>query len=244
MRNNFRILLLEAPYSYGIDRMVVKSYFPLGLGYLASYLRENGFEIKIFQAQKDKSFYSEVIQQIKEFNPHLVGVSAMTPTYPEALNICELTKTYSKAKTVLGGSHISAVKSEVFKDSENVNFLAIGEGELTLLELVRRLAGRGKLEDVNGLIWKDSYGNIVENKPRELIEDVNKLPFPARDLIDLSRYGVHSYINFRERAATMISSRGCPFSCSFCSSFLTMGRKYRIRTAKNILAEIEELITK
>lgn len=245
MKEKFRILLVEAPYSYGSDKIAVEPYFPLGIGYLASYVRQKEYDVRIFQAKRSKAFYAEFIEEIKKFDPHLVGISAMTPAYPEALRICKLTKMYTKAKTTLGGCHISALNSKVFRDTDHVDFLVIGEGELTFSELASAVRkGSSSFSDIDGLIWKGSSGDIIANSLRKFIEDIDTLPFPARDLVDIFRYGGHSYISFGKRVATMISSRGCPFSCSFCSSFLTMGRKYRLRSSENVLAEVDELTSR
>jgi radical SAM superfamily enzyme YgiQ (UPF0313 family) len=85
---------------------------------------------------------------------------------------------------------------------------------------------------------------VHQNKNRQFINDLDSLPFPARDLVDLSKFRLHSYIDFGKRSTTMITSRGCPFNCNFCSSHLAMGYRYRLRSAENVLAEIDEITNK
>ena len=91
-------------------------------------------------------------------------------------------------------------------------------------------------------MYRTAKGTVKTNPPRDLIKDVDSLPFPARDLVDMSRLGTHKYIDVGRVSATMISSRGCPFKCAFCSSHITMGKIYRFRSAQNVLAEIDELV--
>lgn len=240
---NIKVLLLEAPYSYsGGGSKLVKKYFPLGIGYLASYLRQSGHQVKIFESSSDSFSFNDLDRQIKLLKPNLLGIGVMTPSYPRAVEICNQVKSKHNIKTVFGGHHVSAVKEEVLKQSQDVDFAVIGEGEQTLLELVNQLdSTQPKFSKVDGLVWRDG-NKIVNNPPRELIQDIDVLPFPARDMVDISKYGLHSYIDFGKKSVSMITSRGCPYKCIFCSSWLSMGRKYRYRSAENIMTEIRELV--
>lgn len=240
---NRKILFIEAPYSYGAGKIVVGKYFPLGIGYLASYMRQNGYEARILQPDKDESFDADMARAMGEFEPGLMCVSVMTPSYPRAVSICEQLKENYACATVMGGHHVSAVGAEVLEQSPATNFAVVGEGEQTLLELAREAASpKPDYSRIDGLVWRDASGGVTANKSRELIKDLDALPFPARDLVDMSRFKVHSYIDFGKRTATMITSRGCPYKCMFCSSFLTMGAKYRYRSVENIVTEIKEIV--
>ncbi|MDD5773384.1 MAG: radical SAM protein [bacterium] len=241
----FRILLIEAPYAYKKGSIVVGNYFPLGIGYLAAFLRQKGYPVKIFQPADNKRFDQELMESLRNYNPDLVGISVMTSTYPKAINICGIIKKNSNARTIMGGHHISAVKKEVLEQSPDTDFAVVGEGELTMLDLINELIKSSPdLKSVKGLLWRDDKGNIQENEKQTLIKDLDKLPFPARDLVDISRFRLHSYIDFGKKSATMITSRGCPFKCLFCSSHLTMGSEYRFRSVENVLAEITEITNK
>lgn len=240
MKNN-KILLIESPYSYGKDSIVVGKYFPLGIGYLAAFLRGNGNEVRIFQPRDDAKYHDECIALLREFQPRAVGISVMTSSYPNAVELCGLVKRNSDAATILGGHHVSAVGRQVMAQSPDTDFAVIGEGEETLTELMRKFGeANPDLSQTNGLIWRDA-GEIRENAPRGLIGDLDSLPFPARDLVDISQFRIHSYIDFGKKSTTMITSRGCPFKCMFCSSWLTMGAKYRYRSAENVLDEVREI---
>lgn len=238
-----RVLLLEAPYSYDTADILVGTYFPLGIGYLAAYLRKFGHQVRIFQPPEGEPFDAALQKELDGFDPAVVGISVMTPSYPEAVRLCDLIKTRPTRVTVLGGHHVSAVGEEVLCQSPNTDFVVIGEGEQTLLELVGALAqGRRDFSAVAGLGWRDGTGAVRVNSPRAFIEDIDSLPPPARDLVDMDRFRLHSYIDFGKKSATMITSRGCPFKCIFCSSGLTMGSRYRWRSAENVLAEVTELV--
>lgn len=239
-----RVLLIESPYSYGKDHVLVGKYFPLGIGYLAAYLRSHDHTVKIFQPTTDANYYAELFSLIKDFGPNIVGISVMTPTYFNAHIICKTIKErFNDCWTVLGGHHVSAVGVDVMEESSTADFAVIGEGELTLLELVRELeTAKPKFEKIDGLIWRNKEGDVVINRPRQLIEDIDNLPFPDRSMVDISKYRLHSYIDFGKKSATMITSRGCPFKCMFCSSWLTMGDHYRYRSVDNVMSEIKEIV--
>ena len=242
---NKRILFVEAPYSYaGAGKQVVGKYFPLGIGYLASYIRQFGYSVKIFQPSSENSFSQELSDIIASFDPSLVGISVMTPSYPRAVEICDMIKEIDASIfTVLGGHHVSAVGKDVLVQSPNTNFAVVGEGELTFHELVQSIeSDNSNHEKINGLVWRDSKGVIHVNNSRELIKDIDSLPLPARDLVEMDQYRLHSYIDFGTKSATMVTSRGCPYKCAFCSSWLTMGARYRFRSVDSIMAEIRELV--
>ncbi len=233
------ILLIEAPYDYGRLEAMTKPHFPLGLGYIAAYLRQQGHHVRLLL-----SLTPEVLlHQLQTFKPELVGVSCMTPTYPQAVAICRVVKTHSSAATVLGGPHVTALKEEILQEQPEVDYVVYGEGEQTITELCQALGQSDRqASQIQGLVYRDGNGTVKTNPSRPLIKDVDSLPFPARDLVDMSRLGTHKYIDVGRLSATMISSRGCPFKCAFCSSHITMGKIYRFRSADNVLAEIDELV--
>jgi anaerobic magnesium-protoporphyrin IX monomethyl ester cyclase len=232
------ILLFEAPYDYGRLETMTKPHFPLGLGYIAAYLRQQGHAVRMVL-----SLTPEVLlDQLQTFKPELVGVSCMTPTFPQAVAICRLVKKHSNAATVLGGPHVTALKEEILQE-QSVDYVVYGEGELTITELCQALEQSDRqVSHIQGLVYRAPDGTVKTNPPRALIKEVDSLPFPARDLVDMTRLGTHKYIDVGRVSATMISSRGCPFKCAFCSSHITMGKIYRFRSAENVLAEIDELV--
>jgi radical SAM superfamily enzyme YgiQ (UPF0313 family) len=238
-----RVLLIEAPYSYGTARVIVGRYFPLGVGYLAAYLQRFGHRVRIFQPEGDRDLDASLLKELERFAPNLVGISVMTPSYPEAVRLSDLIKAHHACRTVLGGHHVSAVGESVLLESASTDFAVVGEGEETLRELAEALErGATDLSAVRGLIWREIGSQIRRNPPRDVIQDLDSLPFPARNLVDMNRFRLHSYIDFGKKSATMITSRGCPFKCIFCSSWLTMGTRYRYRSVGNVLEEIREVV--
>ena len=237
-----RILLLEAPYSYGHAQSVVGSYFPLGIGYIAAYLIQNGYEVEIFQPE-ESDFIEELLGKIEEDSYDVVGFSVMTPSFPSAVRICDRIKLLNpNIITVMGGHHVSAVRGEVLSQALAVDFVIYGEGELALLALLEQLNSYNSFSSVDGLIWRDTDGTIIENDAQKFVKDIDKFPFPKRDLVDIGKFRPHSYIDFGKKSATMITSRGCPFRCMYCSSFITMGSAYRMRSVENVMEEIRELV--
>lgn len=243
---NKNILFVESPYSYeSSGKEVVGRYFSLGLGYLAAYIRQYGYSVKIFQASEDGLYYEELMELIRLFEPAIMGISVMTPSYPGSVKVCNMIKAHDEnIVTVLGGHHISAIGKEVMEQSPMTDFGVIGEGEVTFHELVQELEKETPdFARVNGLTWRDGDGNIQVNACRELIKDIDSIPLPARDLVDTDRFRLHSYIDFGKKSSTMTTSRGCPYKCAFCSSWLTMGARYRFRSVENIMEEVRELVT-
>ena len=242
---NKKILFIEAPYSYlGSGNEVVGRYFPLGLGYLAAYIRQYGYSVKIFQASSDELYYEELKELFSSYDPSIVGISVMTPSYPGAVKVCNIIKSHdSNIVTVMGGHHVSAIGKEVMEQSPDTDFAVIGEGEITFYELVQAFeTDNPEYEGINGLAWRDNNGNIHMNDYREPVKDIDIFPLPARDLVDTDKFRLHSYIDFGKKSTTMITTRGCPYKCAFCSSWLTMGTRYRVRSVENIMQEINELV--
>lgn len=234
-----KVLLIETPYEYGALATMTRPHFPLGLGYLASYLRRQGCEVRLILGITPE----QLLGELAEFRPQVVGVSSMTPTFCQAVGICRKVKQSSDAVTVMGGVHVTALKEEILDAHPEVDFVVYGEGEETLGELCGALArGEQDFSGIAGLVFRRADGTIQINPSRELIKDIDSLPFPARDLVDMSLLGSHRYIDSGRVSATITSSRGCPFKCAFCSSHITMGKRYRIRSAANVLAEIDEVV--
>lgn len=261
-----RILLIKPPYNR-IRGLGHAPYFPLGLGYIASILRNNGFEATIYQAENpraegeylnteadatyrfrsrshrkyldcirddDHFIWREVRDTLDRYKPDLVGLSLLSAEVASALKISRICKSYNdRCKVVWGGVHPTFLPDACLK-YESVDFVVRGEGEYTTLELCTVLDRGEDPADVRGLSHK-SNGSIAHNPKRELIEDLDTLPFPARDAVLYPES-----FDFRS-LGSMIISRGCPFRCSFCSSRNFWERRERFRSPENIIQEIEIL---
>lgn len=240
-----RVLLIKAPYRdlYGPLKLASGNYFLLGLGYIAAVLRDNGHTVSMLDPEAQGLDHLSLVNRVKMYKPDLVGISATTPDFANALKIAGLIRQDSNAFILLGGIHATSLPEYILERyPDRFDALCIGEGEITALEVCKFLEGKIKsLSDINGICFRNGEG-IIRTQPRPFIQDVDSLPFPARDLVDLTLYQPNAF-NFRKgKTATLITSRGCPFRCTFCASKLTLGGKFRARSADNVLKEIKHLV--
>ncbi|KKS55839.1 MAG: Anaerobic magnesium-protoporphyrin IX monomethyl ester cyclase, Elongator protein 3/MiaB/NifB family [Parcubacteria group bacterium GW2011_GWA2_42_35] len=208
------------------------SFLPLGIGYLAAFLMEKGHQAKIFDLEVQKISDEELLKTINEFNPGAIGLTATIASAPEAKRLGKIFS--ERYPWILYGGPQPTMNPEDFLLSEN-SIVVRGEGELTLSELCGVLSGAGDFFQIRGVSFLKN-GKPLHNPERELIKDVNVIPFPARHLYPLSSYEMHLK---DKRATNIITSRGCPFECVFCYNM--GGRVYRPRSAENVLAELEIL---
>lgn len=219
---------------------------PLGLGYLASVLRESGATCNLIDSVRDGITVDQIVARAKTFDPQLVGIPILTAVYPQARELVNAFRT-SGYSVVVGGPHASALPEATIKDL-GADYLIFGEGEHTLLELCELLynSSQPDLSGIRGLVFFDKGAKIVRTGPRELIENIDDIPFPAWDLFPPSEYPPAPIGTFFKRypIANVITSRGCPFDCTFCSTNVTWMRRFRSRSVENISDELELLVKK
>ncbi|MBU1290167.1 B12-binding domain-containing radical SAM protein [Patescibacteria group bacterium] len=218
---------------------------PLGLGYIASVLLDNGHQVEILDPSRKKLSLDDVAEIIISANPDVLGLSILTSRYNASKELIAKVKEKSpQIKTIVGGAHISALPEISVKDIK-ADYGAIGEGEYILLELLEHLQGKRKLEDILGLVyWQNEIIKINPRRPN--IENLDSIPFPAWHLMDPREYPPmpHQFFFKKYPVAPIMTTRGCPHLCSFCAAESIWGRKYRTRSVKNIVDEIELLVTK
>lgn len=212
---------------------------PLNLGYLASYLKKNGFpEIGIAVSafwEDDETILDLCI------GADVVGFTATSPMMGHALPLARKIKECNRETiTVFGGAHPTIEALETLQYPV-VDYVIRGEGEQTLLELIAALDNNSPTDTIPGLSFKDDDGKIIHNAERNLIEDLDTLPFPDRNLFDQARFLEVGYNRYGDRGAWVLSSRGCPFHCTYCASHKVWTRRWRARSAKNIIQEITSL---
>ncbi|RJR18946.1 MAG: radical SAM protein [Nitrospiraceae bacterium] len=215
---------------------------PLGLLYIAAVLEKAGHAVQIFDA--DPEYQDTMLKEIKEFNPELIGLSFLTVAYQRAFNLCKTLK--QELPDVIycaGGVHTTVKPHDTLKEF-NLDFIVIGEGEDTIVEVCEKLAKKESLEGVNGVMYRKN-GEIIENGKRDMIMDLDTIPFPARHLIDMTPYLkppgiIRGYAE--KNQTTIVTSRGCPFKCIYCGSHNIFGRRTRRRSVKNVVDEIEHLV--
>jgi len=245
MSENNKVLLVNAPYInvYGPVKLAAGRYFPLGLGYIASVLLQSGFNVKLLDPEAQKMTLDDIEKIVEEWKPFIVGISSATPNFASVLGIVRLVKKVNPhIVTVAGGIHVTALPEFVLRKNEELDIVAIGEAEYTMLELC--LASRNgfrSYDSVRGIAYRRD-DKIVFTKPRPLVQDPDTLPFPARHLIDLNLFYPNLFNTRRRRSAGIITSRGCPFKCYFCASNLTMGSRYRPHSASRVFDEISMLV--
>ncbi|MBO8180321.1 MAG: radical SAM protein [Archaeoglobus sp.] len=207
---------------------------PLGLGYLAAALREKGFRVQIIDDLVEKLSFEKLVERLK--NSEIVGITSTTATFNSALRYAKMIKEKLGAFVIMGGVHVTFRPFDALRH-DFVDAVCMGEGEETIAEVAERVEAGKSLNGVEGVIYRDK-GKIVDNGPRGFIEDLDSLPFPAFDLMPLEKY---SLLGQKLEQFPMITSRGCPFACRYCSSSLFLGRRFRARSAKNVVDEMEWL---
>ena len=230
---NTNILLIYPKYTYP------RKNPPLGLAYLASYIRERGYEPVIVDLNIDDLDDRDLTALIDARQPVAVGISFMTNQYGEALGVAAIAKAARKDMPIIaGGPHASALPRELLHECVAIDYVVVGEGEVTFAELLDFLGAGGDASNICGLCYRTDEG-VVQNPRRELIADIDSLPSPAWDLLKPDKYSVHSIT--KENAYVILSSRGCPNQCIFCDSHTIFGRQFRGRSAENIFQELELL---
>jgi len=237
----FKILLIDANSKWlsGSKEISEQVVLPIGLMYLGAYLKKffkYPLEIKLVNTLIDLTNLDELKNIVSEFKPDLVGIRLLSVNF-DYFN--ELIKLIPKdSKIIVGGPHVNLDPLRVL-EIEKVDFIALNEGEETLLELATSMIEKKELFSIKGLGYKKDGKSII-NERREFIQNLDDLPFPDYSLIDLERYSKFlSYGYTFRKQGIILSSRGCPFNCNYCFNFT--GRKFRKRSAENVFKEIKEL---
>jgi radical SAM superfamily enzyme YgiQ (UPF0313 family) len=243
-----KIQLFVPPGGYFAERWTKGSSMPpLGLLYIAAVLEKEGHEIRIVPADILKLNWNQITEEIRTFKANIIGVTSTTENRFQSFNLIKLAKKeHPLGLTVMGGPHASMAAEDCLAHIPELDIVVKGEGEETMRELCRALEendNNDALSSVAGISYKRDE-KIYTNPPRVPIKDLDTIPRPAYHLIPFETY------NFRFEvpgqgllpAINMMSSRGCPFNCNFCATPINWGRLVRMRSAENIIDEIEFLI--
>lgn len=207
---------------------------PLGLMYLSSSLKKSlGCKVRILDALNEAMSYKAIAAYLKDFQPHVVGISVLTHNIIDVFNVAEIVKKIdSTIHVCLGGAHAGIFPYETIRVPW-VDSVIMGEGEEPFTETIAALGEHKGLDGVKGILFKRD-GSYMHTGLREKTVDLDRLPFPDRAQL---KNTFHSIIGTGLPMTTMISSRGCPCHCSFCS---TPKEHFRMRSPENVVAEIEE----
>lgn len=230
-----------------IEKKIMTPYFPLGLMYLAAVLRREGYEVELYDCTFRKD-YKEFAEYLKRRKPAICGITSLITIRRHALILAEIAKR-SGSWVVLGGPDPTAIPERYLfyrtaDDSFPVDAVVYDEGELTISDLARWFfTNRSRVQDLREIPWIRLRGEgdeVIATPPRELIMDLDSLPFPARDLVDMESYRrtwqkAHGYFSL-----TILHTRGCPYHCNWCQKAV-FGRRYRSRSPENAAEEMLEI---
>lgn len=219
----------------------VTIYPPIGLAYLASKLESLNIKVSIIDYVVGGFTPDTLRNKLIEEAPDLIGINCLSFNTCPSFEIAKIAKdAFPHVPVVFGGHHPTADPVGTISNKE-VDFAVIGEGEETLAELALAIKNGGAgFEAIDGLVFKDQSGHIVTNKPRNFIEDLDVLPYPAYHLLDLEKYfkfpDMHGIVKRRDRFMPILTSRGCPYGCIYCSK--VFGYKFRSRSPQHVFNEI------
>ena len=257
-----KVLLFTTPVFTFENNIDVNPLPPLGLAYLGAVLENSGIAVRIFDCLAEGwnnrtkvadnlirigSSFDEIEDIIREFEPDIVGVNSLFSRQEKnARQIYAIAKKVDQnIITIAGGAHPTALPKLVLSD-ENVDFVVLGEGEETIVDLIKIIEGKRDVSTLDGVGYKKN-GQVKIIPKTKFIEDLDKLPFPARHLLNMEKYfGLKAShgTRLRQRFSPIVTSRGCPAKCTFCSAKKVWGGKFRSRSPENVIAEIKLIIDK
>jgi len=213
---------------------------PLGLLYLAATVGDRCV-VRVLDGSAQAVTGDDVVSEIREFRPDVVGITAMTPTLTRALSLCRAIKKHDPGvTTVLGGPHPSALPEETAA-APGVDFVVVGEGERTFPELLKALDDGTAPDSVDGLCFIRE-GRVVRTPARTRIRDLDAVPFPARHLLDHTLYKPSAAHYRRKPAFSVMCGRGCPYRCTFCSCSKVFRDGVTVRRPEGVAGEIRHLV--
>ncbi|MBI4682359.1 MAG: radical SAM protein [Nitrospirae bacterium] len=241
------ILLINPPYNREVytETKTLSVHPPVGLAYLASFVQRYGVKVEIIDANALNYSRGELVNRIVDHPSRIVGITSVTALIHSVCKICDEVRAKSDKVIILGGQHGTFKDKEILESCKSIDYIVRGEGEVTLLRLLHRLKINKSAKGLMGVSYPDN-NTVVSNPSRPPIKDINKIPFPAWELLPRSKYKLNGFldIGFKgEQLAKLISSRGCPNKCTFCASAFFWG-KVRFRNVDNIYEEIEYLTQK
>ena len=239
-----RVLLIIPPgtleESYGRLSGAAGELPMLGLAFIAGALRDQGHHVKVIDYEVDDRPMRCVSDDVRAFEPDVVGMTAYITNMKRCAAVAAIVKQVRpQAKIILGGPQVSIFPEEGFA-SPHVDIVVLSEGEVVIRNVMNALDG-GSLSDVKGIHFRTEDGRIVRNVREGLLVNLDILPKPALDLFPMEKYFPPVHIQGR-KVAHLLTSRGCPFKCTFCETKLTFGRSFRYHSTERIIEDLRDLI--
>ncbi len=253
-----KILLIYPPSTQAIGAPRTCAH-PLGIAYLGAVLKKD-YEVKLLDATTEnhrniKNLGNGLIKYglsdeeikniIAEYSPNVLGITCLySSQFPFVRKICQISKEINQdTLTIVGGTHPTFLPEESLVE-ESMDFIVLGEGEDTIQKLLKKIRTGQDIFDLNGIAFRKN-GQVKINPRIGHIENLDELPFPSWELLPMDKYSkINLSMSTTSRSrywAPIITSRGCPAKCLFCSSVHFWGNQYRARAARNVLDEIELL---
>lgn len=257
------ILLLKLPST----RIAYGNLVPLGFAYIAAQLREDGHKVKLYDfsvlsKKYQKAYFTDTVEdfdtppamldminetirkEISSFNPELIGITCNSAERFNVMKAVKMIKEINKdILIVVGGTHVSVTAEQGLKEVKEMDIIVRGEGEKVISELCRKIEKGENWRNINGISFRQN-GRIVSN-PRTLIENLDEIPFPARDLFDNDLYKYRMpFTEVDNNVTGLITSRGCPGRCRFCTGRVFWQGTFRFRGPKLVVDEMEEVLDK
>ncbi|MFX1392518.1 MAG: B12-binding domain-containing radical SAM protein [Promethearchaeota archaeon] len=236
---NMKIALINP----SLETKIYSPWPPLGILYLGTILKENGFTVKLLDAAAKFYGKKKVINWLKYEKPDIIGISVFTVAFLPAINLIKEIKNWNPSiKIIIGHYHPSMEAENILrKYGDYVDYCVRGEGEYSFLELCEFLDKNkdGSPNNIKGIAFQDSKKKIILTPETPLIMDLNELPFPDRKLLDFDYKWNFSGFEFsKSKLTSIVSSRGCPFNCSYCACTKFAKRRFRPRSPENIIKEM------
>ncbi len=238
------VLLVRPSYRLLFGRFHLPRYFPLGLGYIGAYLDKHDFTSQILDLnlyhemhpQRDIAFLRQIL--LHE-HPKIVGISSTSYNYPEAVEVARAVKEVDrKILTVYGGVHATFNCHQILREVKDIDVIGLYEGEEAMLELTQRVM-QGETSFVPGTAYREG-DQVVLAPPRERITDLDRLPYPGRDLTVIP-FEKYFEVNGVKNVA-LETMRGCPYECIFCSTKALHGHQVRYRSPTKVVDEMQQVI--
>ncbi len=227
-----KVTLVNPTYPRGAHQH--PPFIPLSLGYLGAICEKNGYEVNVVDCQGERLDPEGFRKKLREIDTEVIGITSATLTYNSALKIAKISKeVLPNCITILGGCHATFWDFNALRECPDLDIIVRKEGEITLLEILRKLEAKKNLDNIQGITFR-KCNKIIRNEDRPYIENLDDLPFPAHHLFNLN-----SYIKVGKLIIPLMTSRGCVYWCDFCTAVRMFGRKYRMRSPKNVVDEIE-----